>query len=73
MGDARYEAIRRRTFRAPRALVWALVADTNRWDRASGLAPGSYEWRDVDGVWSRVAKATELGFALEWIEPAYRW
>ncbi len=73
MRDTRYEAIRSRTFRAPRALVWALVADTNRWDRASGLAPGSYDWRDIDGVWSRVAKSSEMGFALEWVEPPYRW
>jgi len=73
MGDRRYEVSRRRVYDAPRSLVWALVADSNRWDRASGLKPGQYEWRDVDGAWSRVAKARELGFALEWVEPPYRW
>jgi class 3 adenylate cyclase len=73
MSLRRFEVTRRRVYDAPRALVWALVADSNRWDRASGLEPGQYSWREVDGVWSRVAKARELGFALEWIEPPYLW
>jgi class 3 adenylate cyclase len=60
-------------FQAPRALVWALVADTNRWDRASGLTPGQYRFKMVDGKWSRTATARELGMDMEWIEPAYRW
>ena len=50
-----------------------MVADTNRWDRASGLTAGSYVWREVDGVRMRAATASELGFTLEWVEPPYRW
>ncbi len=73
MGARRYEVTKRRVYDAPRPFVWALVADSNRWDRACGLKPGQYAWREVDGVWSRVAKARELGFALEWIEPPYLW
>ena len=36
---ATYEAQLERLIKAPRALVWAVVSDTNRWDRAAGLAP----------------------------------
>jgi class 3 adenylate cyclase len=73
MAERRYETTLTRAFAAPRALVWALVADTNRWDRASGLSAGRYAWREVDGTRVRTASARELGFALEWIEPPYRW
>jgi len=62
-----------RVFAAPRDLVWALVADTNRWDRASGLTPGRYEWREVDGTRQRTATAREMGFTIEWVEPPYQW
>lgn len=62
-----------RVFSAPRDLVWALVADTNRWDRCSGLAPGRYTWRDRDGRRERFATAKEMGFEIEWIEPPYEW
>ncbi|MFO0714442.1 MAG: adenylate/guanylate cyclase domain-containing protein [Sandaracinus sp.] len=60
-------------FDAARPLVWAIVADTNRWDRAAGLAPPAYEWRKEGGKNLRVARAQELGVPLEWIEPPYRW
>jgi len=61
------------TFDAARPLVWAIVADTNRWDRAAGLSPPAYEWLKEGGKNLRLAKASELGIALEWIEPPYRW
>lgn len=67
------EAVVERTFRASRARVWALVADTNRWDRAQGLSAASYSWRDIDGRRVRVARARELGFDIEWVEPPYQW
>ena len=73
MGERRHEVTRRRVFSAPRALVWALVADTNRWDRASALTPGRYVWRVVDGVRVRTATARELGFNIAWVEPPYEW
>ena len=62
-----------RVFPATRDLVWALVADTNRWDRCSGLTPGKYEWRERDGRWERAARAKEMGFEIEWTEPPYGW
>jgi adenylate cyclase len=68
-----YEASLEHRYAAPRAVVWGLVADTNRWDRASGLTAGRYGWRDHDGRRVRVATAKELGFDIEWIEPPYEW
>ncbi len=69
----RYQAELRRVFRAPRALVWAIVSDTNRIDRAAGLAVPRYQWiRDEERL-LRHATASELGIELQWIEPPYRW
>ncbi|MBZ0118086.1 MAG: hypothetical protein K8H88_13870, partial [Sandaracinaceae bacterium] len=63
-----------KTYPAPRELVWAFVSDTNRSDRGMGLAPARYRWeRDAEGRNVRVASAKEMGFALEWVEPPYRW
>ncbi len=73
MPAKRYEATLTRTLRAPRAVVWALVADTNRWNRAAGLAPGAYAWRLVDGRREYVGAARELGQSLVWYEPPYEW
>ena len=71
---ARYEATATRLYDAPRALVWAIVADTNRSDRALGLAPAQYRWeRGDDGRMVRIARARELGIDVEWIEPPYEW
>lgn len=73
MTGKRYVATLRRTLRAPRDFVWALVADTNRWNRASGLAAGNYEWKLVDGARRYVGRAKELGQSLVWYEPPYEW
>ena len=67
-----------RRIAAPAPLVWALVADTNRFDRASGLVAGSYAIEPVAdgrGRTSRelVARARQSGFELRWIEPPYEW
>ncbi len=68
-----FEVLTRR-IPAPAALVWALVADTNRFDRAAGLVAGNYRFRDLpDGTRERVATAKQTGFNIEWIEPAYDW
>lgn len=70
----RYQAEASRIYDAPRALVWAIVSDTNRSDRALGLAAATYRWeQNEDGSRVRVASARELGLALEWIEPPYEW
>jgi adenylate cyclase len=73
MAERVYEASLERWYSAERAIVWSLVSDTNRWDRASGLAPGRYTWREHDGRRVRVGTAQELGFSVEWIEPPYEW
>lgn len=73
MTERLYEVSLERSYSAPRLSVWGLVSDTNRWDRASGLTPGRYSWREVDGQRVRVGNASELGFDIEWIEPPYEW
>ncbi len=62
-----------RTFRAPRNLVWALLADTNRYDRALGLSLPRYSWREIDGERCLVGEATQGGLAIKWIERPYQW
>ncbi|MFN7700637.1 MAG: hypothetical protein ACK5U8_22255 [Deltaproteobacteria bacterium] len=64
-----YQSELEATFDAARPLVWALVSDTNRWNRAIGLAAPTYEWAKEGGKNLRLARGTELGMSLEWIEP----
>ena len=73
MAERIYEASLERRYAATRPIVWGLVSDTNRWDRASGLTPGHYSWQEHGGQRVRVGTAKELGFAIEWIEPPYEW
>lgn len=73
MTESVYEARVERELRAPRSLVWALVADTNRYDRAYGLKPATYEWRMVDGRRERVGTSSELGMTIAWVEHPYQW
>jgi class 3 adenylate cyclase len=77
MADREYFATVRRHIAAPPALVWALVADTNRWDRASGLTPGIYEYQQLvpgdEASRTRVGIAREMGIRITWIEPPYEW
>ena len=73
MTETIQEARDERVFDAPRLLVWGLLADTNRFDRAYGLKPAAYEWRDREGRRERVGRARELGFDLVWVEPPYQW
>lgn len=70
---ATYAAELERVIAAPRSLVWAVVSDTNRWDRAAGLAPAKYSWLKDGKRNLRLARAKELGIDLEWIEPPYQW
>lgn len=70
---ARYETRARRTFAARRDVAWAIVADTNRMNRAVGNVPARYAWRVIDGRREYVAAARDVGQSLEWIEPPYQW
>ncbi len=69
----RYESRAKRTFDAPRDVVWAVVADTNRMNRALGNVAARYAWRVIDGKRVYVASAKELGQTIEWVEPPYQW
>jgi len=73
MAERTYEHTAERVFAAPRDLVWALVADTNRWDRAAGMRAASYTWREIDGKRERFGSSKELAFDIRWIEPPYEW
>lgn len=71
--SGRFQTSLTMVIRAPRPLVWAVISDTNRVDRAMGLAVPRYEWFKDGQKNLRLAKASELGIALEWIEPPYQW
>jgi class 3 adenylate cyclase len=77
MAESEFAVTMSRTINAPADFVWALVSDTNRVDRAVGLAAGSYsfEQSDPDDPESRerVATAKELGLRIRWVEPPYEW
>ena len=62
-----------RRIAAPRSLVWALLSDSNRSDRALGLAASSYTWREVEGRRQMVGRAKQSGLQLEWVERPYQW
>ncbi|MBC8073923.1 MAG: SRPBCC family protein, partial [Deltaproteobacteria bacterium] len=62
-----------RSYEAPPELVWALLGDSNRFDRAMKLGLPVYAWRDVDGRREHVARAQQDGITMEWIEPPYEW
>lgn len=62
-----------RRFAAPRELVWALLSDTHRANRALGMPLPRYSWREIDGKRQRVAEAKQGGIEMAWIEPPYEW
>lgn len=52
---------------APDAL-WPFVSDTDRLNRAVGIAEARGAWEPTDGGRALIGRATQLGFALEWVE-----
>jgi class 3 adenylate cyclase len=60
-------------------LVWALVADSNRWDRALGAKPTRYTYEPVDEVRTRLGHSRQMGLDVtfvetgEWVEGNYMW
>ncbi len=62
-----------RTFEAPAELVWALLGDTGRFDRAMGLTLPIYRWEVIEGHREHVGRAKQNGLDVEWIEPPYEW
>src|SRR5690606_32409618 len=57
--------VRRAILAAPAPLVWALLADTNRWDRLSGAATTDYA---VDASGARIGQAAIAGVPSSWSE-----
>ncbi len=62
-----------RTYAADPRLVWALLGDTGRFDRAMGLGLPAYRWEVIDGHREHIGKALQSGMKVEWIEPPYEW
>lgn len=59
---------------APPELVWPFVSDTQRVNRAIGLAPWTFrEIPDPRGGSQRKGSFTYLGMAVEWDENPYEW
>lgn len=77
MAEQLFEVSTTRVIDAPSDLVWALVSDTNRVDRAIGLSAGQYSFEELSpgdpSSRERVAEARELGLRLRWVEPPYEW
>ncbi|MFO0559809.1 MAG: adenylate/guanylate cyclase domain-containing protein [Polyangiales bacterium] len=77
MAESEYDVATTRVIEAPSDVVWALVSDTNRVDRAIGLAAGKYSWQELTAgdpdSRERVAEASELGLRVRWVEPPYEW
>jgi hypothetical protein len=62
-----------RTFAAPPAIVWAVLADTNRYNRAMKQGPTTFGWTDVGGLRHRTAEAVRGSVHMTWIEPPFEW
>ena len=62
-----------REFSAPCELVWSLLADTNRYDRAMGQPPARYQWQQIDGTRSLVGQMVQAGMHMQWVELPYEW
>jgi class 3 adenylate cyclase len=68
-----------RSLPAAPPLVWALVADTNRWDRALGARPTTYTFEPVGEKTTRVGHSKNLGVEVaflevgEWVEGSFIW
>ncbi len=78
-----YQAEARRTLACPPALAWALMADSNRWDRVVGCNPTTYTYdllREGDAQSrARVGRAQQFGKEIawteagEWVEGRFMW
>ena len=58
-----------RTVRAPAGFVWAILSDTNRWDRAVGVPPSTYTYEEIaPGVRARIGQAKMGVLLVRWVE-----
>ncbi len=60
-------------FAASCELVWGLLSDTNRYNRAMGLSIPSYVWQLNEGHRVLVGRSTEGGLSLRWIQEPFEW
>lgn len=72
MPSPRELTLTRRLSASPTAL-WPLLGDTNRLDRAAGMARASYRFEQRGDRRVRVGEATELGVTVHWVEEPYEW
>ena len=67
-----YQAERVRRVAASPELMWALLTDTNRWDRVAGAGPTEYRYDQLDpndpSTRTRVGSAFMLGARYPWTE-----
>lgn len=58
-----------RTFRGRAPVVWAILSDTNRWDRAVGMPPTTYAYEELEPMRRvRVGETTIRGVFVRWVE-----
>jgi class 3 adenylate cyclase len=67
MHERRLTAQAHRTLSAPPPIAWALLSDSNRWDRAFGFEPATYRYEDVPAR-ARVGRSRLLGAEVRWTE-----
>ena len=61
-------------FSHPVADVWEIITNTDRLNRAAGLAPIEYTQKPLPyGGTARYGSVKELGFRLNWLEHDYEW
>ncbi len=61
-------------FDLPPEKLWPVLADTNRFNEAMGLAPYALEeLPQANGTVLRRGKGKAAGFSLEWEEKPYEW
>lgn len=62
------------TFDLPPAMLWPVLADTNRFNEAMGLPPYRLEETpQPNGTVRRCGRGKAAGFTLEWEEKPYEW
>ncbi|HGG56426.1 MAG TPA: hypothetical protein ENK31_01380, partial [Nannocystis exedens] len=71
-GQGRELCVERR-FAGSSELVWGLLSDTNRYNRAMGLGIPSYVWQQHEGHRVLVGRSVEGGVTLRWTQEPFEW
>jgi adenylate cyclase len=68
-GERVYVTSAARTLPGSAAVIWAILSDTNRWDRALGLPPSRYHYKEIaPGVRARIGQTSIARVFLRWLE-----